>query len=427
MRRALIDFSQQARGTDLAVIFFAGHGIQMGGENWLIPVDAQLQTDLNVANEAIGLQSLTRAVSNTTKLGLVILDACRNNPFLPRMQTTNVQRAVERGFSRVEPSGNVLVAYSARDGTTANDGSGRNSPFTHSLLANIETPGLEIDLLFRNVRDDVLNATNGVQQPFVYGSLSRNLVYFTSPLDRPVQGSSQNAEPTPNNGPATSILIPEGLTSEQIVALLQAREDMSGSVAAIPQEGTLLPGSYNFHPGIAREQVIQDLQRSNQAAIKEIWEHRAPGLPLQTPEQLVILASIVQKETERQNERAQVAAVFVNRLKAKIKLQSDPTVVYGLVGGKGTLGRPIKRSEILQPSSYNTYVVDGLPSGPIANPGRSSLEAAANPARTRDLFFVADGAGGHVFTDKYDQHQKNVARLRSMARTPTADVVEWTN
>lgn len=148
MRRALIDFSQQARGTDFALIYFAGHGVQMGGENWLIPVDAQLQTDLNVADEAIGLQSLTRAVSNTTKLGLVILDTCRSNLFLPKMETTNVQRAVERGFSRVEPSDNVLVAYSARDGTTASDGSGRNSPFTQSLLRNIETPGLEVQFLF---------------------------------------------------------------------------------------------------------------------------------------------------------------------------------------------------------------------------------------------------------------------------------------
>ena len=116
--------------------------------------------------------------------------------------------------------------------------------------------------------------------------------------------------------------------------------------------------------------------------------------------------------------------MFVNRLRQKIKLQSDPTIIYGLVGGKGTLGRPIKRSEIQQPSPYNTYVVDGLPPGPIANPGRASLEAAANPARTRDLFFVADGTGGHTFTETYDQHQKNVARLRALEKQIQNDTVE---
>jgi UPF0755 protein len=116
--------------------------------------------------------------------------------------------------------------------------------------------------------------------------------------------------------------------------------------------------------------------------------------------------------------------VFANRLRQKIKLQSDPTIIYGLVGGKGTLGRPIKRSEITQPSPYNTYVIEGLPPGPIANPGRASLEAAANPARTRDLFFVADGTGGHSFTETYDQHQKNVAKLRTLEKQIQNDTVE---
>ncbi len=136
------------------------------------------------------------------------------------------------------------------------------------------------------------------------------------------------------------------------------------------------------------------------------------------------LASIVEKETGKADERSRVAAVFVNRLRQKIKLQSDPTIIYGLVGGKGTLGRPIKRTEIQQPSPYNTYVIDGLPPGPIANPGRASLEAAANPARTRDLFFVADGTGGHAFTETYDQHQKNVAKLRAMEKQIQNDTVE---
>ena len=166
------------------------------------------------------------------------------------------------------------------------------------------------------------------------------------------------------------------------------------------------------------------MQQAQKRALAEIWERRSPDLPIKTPEQLVTLASIVEKETGKPDERSRVAAVFVNRLRQKIKLQSDPTIIYGLVGGKGTLGRPIKRSEIQQPSPYNTYVVDGLPPGPIANPGRASLEAAANPARTRDLFFVADGTGGHAFSDTYDQHQKNVAKLRAMEKQIQNDTVE---
>ena len=217
---------------------------------------------------------------------------------------------------------------------------------------------------------------------------------------------------------------PEGLTSEQIVARLTDNDIFAGTVREIPREGTLLPETYKFPRGTTREQVIARMQQTQKRVLAEIWERRNPDVPVKTPEQLVTLASIVEKETGKADERSRVAAVFVNRLRQKIKLQSDPTIIYGLVGGKGTLGRPIKRSEIQQPSPYNTYVVDGLPPGPIANPGRASLEAAANPARTRDLFFVADGTGGHAFTETYDQHQKNVSKLRAMEKQIQNDTVE---
>src|SRR6185437_15686561 len=151
---------------------------------------------------------------------------------------------------------------------------------------------------------------------------------------------------------------------------------------------------------------------AHRRVMQEVWEHRTPDLPISTQEQLVTLASIVEKETGRPDERTRVAAVFVNRLKQKMRLQSDPTIIYGLVGGKGSLGRPIMKSEIEQPTPYNTYVIDGLPPGPIDNPGRASLEAAANPARTKEIYFVADGTGGHAFAENYTEHQKNVARLR---------------
>src|SRR5437764_4706760 len=221
-----------------------------------------------------------------------------------------------------------------------------------------------------------------------------------------------------------SVTIPEGLTSEQIVARLSDNDIFAGSVREVPREGTLLPETYKFPRGTTRDQVIQRMQQAQKRALAEIWERRSPDVPLKSPDQLVTLASIVEKETGKPDERSRVAAVFVNRLRQKIKLQSDPTIIYGLVGGKGTLGRPIKRSEITQPSPYNTYVVDGLPPGPISNPGRASLEATANPARTRDLYFVTDGTGGHSFTETYDQHQKNVAKLRTMEKQIQNDTVE---
>ena len=213
---------------------------------------------------------------------------------------------------------------------------------------------------------------------------------------------------------AHQLTVPEGLTSEQIVARLLDDDVLTGNIKEIPREGSLLPDTYNFNRGITREQMIQRMQQAQQRVLKEVWDRHSPDLPIKTPEQLVVLASLVEKETGKPEERTRVAAVFVNRLKQKMRLQSDPTIIYGLVGGKATLGRPIMKSEIEQPTPYNTYQIDGLPPGPIANPGRASLEAAANPARTRDLYFVADGTGGHAFAETYEQHQKNVARLRAM-------------
>jgi UPF0755 protein len=210
------------------------------------------------------------------------------------------------------------------------------------------------------------------------------------------------------------ITIPEGLTSEQIVARLLDNELLGGSIKEVPHEGTLLPESYRFPRGTPREQVIQRMQQAARRALQETWERRTPDLPIKTPEQLLILASIIEKETSKPDERTRVAAVFVNRLKQRRRLESDPTIIYGLVGGKGPLGHPITKSEKEQPTPYNTYMIDGLPPGPISNPGRASIEAAANPARTREMFFVADGTGGHVFAESYNDHLKNVARLRAI-------------
>jgi UPF0755 protein len=210
------------------------------------------------------------------------------------------------------------------------------------------------------------------------------------------------------------ITIPEGLTSQQIVERLLEIDILSGSIKEIPREGSMLPESYRYPRGASREQVIQRMQQAQARVVQEVWDRRMPDLPLRTPQQLVTLASIVERETGRPDERTRVAAVFINRLKQHMKLQSDPTIIYGLVGGKGTLGRSIMKSEIEQHTPYNTYVIEGLPPGPISNPGRAALEAVANPARTKELYFVADGTGGHAFSETLEQHQRNVARLRAL-------------
>jgi uncharacterized caspase-like protein len=195
VRRGLLEFTRKANNSEIGVIFFAGHGMEVGGENWLIPVDAELKSDRDAEHEAISLRNLMMTVSSASKLGLVILDACRNNPFTAKMQRTARVRAVARGFTAVEPSGSVLVLFAARDGTTAADGDDRNSPFTTALLRHLETSGLEINFLFRNIRDDVIKATRGEQEPFVYGSLSKEPIYLKS--GDPIASLSPPSAPAP--------------------------------------------------------------------------------------------------------------------------------------------------------------------------------------------------------------------------------------
>jgi len=209
-----------------------------------------------------------------------------------------------------------------------------------------------------------------------------------------------------------SVSLPEGLTSLQIVERLKSHPELTGPVLLVPTEGTLLPDTYRFARATTREDLLARMQSEQQKYIEKLWSARASGLPLKTKQEAVTLASIVEKETGRADERPRVAAVFVNRLKSNMRLESDPTIIYGLSGGKGTLGRPIMRSEIDQMTPYNTYRIKGLPPTPIANPGRAALEAVLRPAKTSDLFFVADGTGGHAFAEKYEDHQKNVTKWR---------------
>jgi UPF0755 protein len=212
------------------------------------------------------------------------------------------------------------------------------------------------------------------------------------------------------------LTLAEGLTSFEIVALIEKAEALEGAVGPVPPEGSLLPETYHYARGDSRADLLARMGRALDEAMGELWPGRAPGLPIAMPEEAVILASIVEKETGVADERPLVASVFVNRLKRGMRLQSDPTVVYGLSGGKGPLGRTLSRRDLQTPSPYNTYLVDGLPPGPIANPGRAALEAVLNPAQTGYLYFVADGSGGHAFAKTLAEHNRNVAKWRQIKK-----------
>lgn len=221
-------------------------------------------------------------------------------------------------------------------------------------------------------------------------------------LDTLVQGKSIDHK----------ITIPEGLTTQQIVERLQSDSDLNGDIAAVPAEGTLLPDTYRFEAGDTREDIIERMQVEQQKFLEKVWEERDPDVMVKSPQEAVILASIVEKETGRADERPHIACVFENRLKKNMRLQSDPTIIYGLVGGKGVLDHPIQQDELDRDTPYNTYKINGLPPTPIANPGRAAIEAVLKPSKTKDLYFVADGKGGHVFAATLEDHNKNVVRWR---------------
>lgn len=215
-----------------------------------------------------------------------------------------------------------------------------------------------------------------------------------------------------------SLTIPEGLTVEQAWQRIAENEVLVGELPTeLPPEGTIHADTLRFTRGTTRQEAVAKLIADQKALVEQIWERRRPGLPIEDINQFVTLASIVEKETGVSDERSRVAAVFINRLKQGMRLQSDPTIIYGLFGGQGKpADRPIYKSDIEKPTSYNTYIIDGLPPTPIAIPGRASLEAVANPSETADLFFVADGTGGHVFAQTLEEHNQNVQRWREIEK-----------
>ncbi len=216
-----------------------------------------------------------------------------------------------------------------------------------------------------------------------------------------------------------SFTAPEGRTSAQIIRALSTADKLTGEVLGVPAEGTLLPETYLFSRNASRESVVKSMADAQKKLIDELWESRAPDLPFTTKREAIILASVVEKETGMDGERARVAGVFVNRMRRGMRLESDPTIIYGITKGEILTGRNgkqrgLRRSEIDRKTDWNTYQIDGLPITPICNPGRDAIAAVLNPPTTDDLFFVADGTGGHVFAKTYKEHLRNVAKWRKI-------------
>jgi len=215
--------------------------------------------------------------------------------------------------------------------------------------------------------------------------------------------------------------IPEGLTTFQVLERVAKVEGLEGALTETAEEGELLPDTYTFVLGETRNGVVQRMKLAMKDVVDAAWAQREPDTPLKSARELVILASIVEKETGESAERALVAGVFVNRLKKNMRLETDPTVIYGITLGKGPLGRRLLRTDLENPHPYNTYKIPGLPPGPIANPGKASILATVSPAKHNYVYFVADGSGGHAFAETLDQHNKNVAKWRQFRREKERD------
>lgn len=218
------------------------------------------------------------------------------------------------------------------------------------------------------------------------------------------------------------LTVPEGLTSVQIVALIDADPALEGPVGPMPENGTLMPDTYHFSLGDRRQDLVERMTAAMEQTVAEVWKQRSNEVKLASPRDLVTLASIVEKETGLAAERPRIARVFLNRLSQGMKLQSDPTVIFALTNGSGELGRPLTRADWKFDSPYNTYATDGLPPGPIANPGKAALKAVAQPERNDFLYFVADGTGGHAFSATLAEHNRNVARWHAIGQSQSDTV-----
>jgi len=273
---------------------------------------------------------------------------------------------------------------------------GGRSNFRYTARYNVKVAGPAELILRERVSSD---ATPSVIAAFTVGD------------DMPTAYASLIEAKTPIS---YQVSMAEGTTSWQFVEALKAADFLEGDVPPVPAEGALAPNTYEVRRGTLRSEVLEQLMTAQTKILADAWERRAKGLPLKSPQEALTLASIIEKETGVSSEREEVSGVFVNRLNKGMKLQTDPTVIYGITNGQGTLGRGLRRSELSKKTDYNTYIIPALPPGPIANPGKAAIEAALNPAQTENLFFVADGSGGHAFAETLRQHNVNVAKWRKI-------------
>lgn len=301
----------------------------------------------------------------------------------------------------------------------------RPGPLAEARTVVIEKGAGRIEIAEQLERDGIISS----RWAFVANHLVRNLMSGGKPVELKageyeIGAGASMRDVLEKLGEGKSVLykvtVPEGLTSQQIVERLLAEPNLSGEITQVPAEGSLLPDTYRVSKGMSRQDLLDQMAAEHAQFLAAAWEKRAPDLPVATPREALVLASIVEKETGQEDERQRVAAVFVNRLKKKMRLQSDPTIIYGIVGGRGSLGRPITRTDIDTKTDYNTYRINGLPPGPICNPGRASIEATLNPAASNDLYFVADGTGGHTFSETLAAHNAAVQNWRKIEKSTAA-------
>lgn len=302
----------------------------------------------------------------------------------------------------------------------------RPGPLTEQRTVVIEKGSGRIEIAEQLERDGIISS----RWAFVANHLMRNIMSGGKPLELKageyeIKAAASMRDVRELLGEGKSVLykvtVPEGLTSQQVVERLLAEPNLSGEITRVPEEGTLLPDTYRVTKGMSRQELIDQMQQEAADFLAKAWEARAPDLPVASPREALILASIVEKETGQADERHKVAAVFANRLKKKMRLQSDPTIIYGVVAGRGSLGRPISRTDIDTKTEYNTYRINGLPPGPICNPGRETIEATLNPANTNDLYFVADGTGGHTFSETLAAHNAAVQNWRKIEKSQSQE------
>jgi peptidoglycan lytic transglycosylase G len=301
----------------------------------------------------------------------------------------------------------------------------RPGPLTQARTVVIEKGAGRIEIAELLEREGIIAS----RWAFVANHLVRNVMSGGKPVELKageyeVKAAASMRDVLELLGEGKSVLykvtLPEGLTSQQIVERLLAEPNLAGEVTQIPPEGSLLPDTYRVSKGMSRQELLDRMQQASTEFLAQAWEKRSPDLPVSSPREALILASIVEKETGEDDERQRVAAVFVNRLKKKMRLQSDPTIIYGIAGGRGSLGRPITRTDIDTRTDYNTYRINGLPPGPICNPGRKTIEATLNPAATNDLYFVANGSGGHTFSESLSAHNAAVQNWRKIEKSQVA-------